>query len=215
MAIIRVTLSMLILFISFYTVTAQAFEGTIRYKNESISDTAYVTYNVSKNLIRIDENNSQGTLTRSTIVNLGSKTVIAIDPLKKLYTDIYPQASSQYSSNDFEILRTGNSKMISGYNCYQWRVRNRSANTEVSYWVAENNFAFYDDLLKTMPLTDNPYTFFLSIPKSEGFLPLDVCERTLLRDIKNKLYVLEVKEQPIAPSFFEVPAGYTQYQVSR
>ncbi len=194
---------------------AQAFEGTIRYKNEGISDTAFVTYNVSNNLIRIDETNTKGTLTRSTIVNLGNKTVTAIDPLKKLYTDIYPRPSSQFSSSDFEINRTGNQRTISGYKCFQWRVKNKAANTEISYWVAEDNFGFFDDLLKTLPLADNQYTFFLSIPKSDGFLPFDICERTLLRDIKNKLYVLDIKKQPIEPSVFQVPAGYSQYQVSR
>lgn len=180
-----------------------------------MSDTAYVTYNVSKNLIRIDENNNNGILTRSTIVNLGSKTITAIDPQKKLYTDIYPKASSQHAPTDFEINRTGNSKTISGYTCYQWRVRNKKANTEISYWVAENNFNFFEDLLQTLPFTDNPFTFFLSIPGSDGFLPFDMCERTLLRDIKNKLSVLYIKEQSIEASFFEIPRGYNQLQSMR
>ena len=215
MAIIRIILSLFIVLVAPILAVGQAFEGTIRYKNESISDTAYVTYNVSKNLIRIDETSSTGQLTRSTIVNLGNKTVTALDPLKKLYTDIYPKPANQFTSSDFEINRTGNQKMISGYKCYHWRVKNKSANTEISYWVAEDNFGFFDELLKTLPLADNQYTFFLSIPQSEGFLPLDICERTLLRDIKNKLYLLDIKKQPIEPSVFEVPVGYSQYQASR
>jgi len=193
----------------------KSFQGEIKYKSESLSDTAYITYNIKENLVRVDEADSKGKVYQSTIVNIAKGTVTAIDPNKKLYTDIYPKPFSQYASSDFEIVRTGNYKYINGYKCFQWRVRNRSAQSEIAYWVAEEDFTFYDDLLKMLPFVNNSYTFFLNIPKPEGFLPMHVCERTLLRDVKNEFYVLDITEKTVDLHLFEIPKNYEKLQVRR
>ncbi|MCH7657168.1 MAG: hypothetical protein IIB05_02460 [Bacteroidetes bacterium] len=37
---------------------------------------------------------------------------------------------------------------IFNYKCYQWRVRNKEKNTEVAYWVFNDDFNFFNDLFK-------------------------------------------------------------------
>jgi hypothetical protein len=193
----------------------EKFSGTITFKNQNLTDTAYVTYNILNNLIRIDEADPHGKVYRSTIVDLETQSVKAIDPSKKMFTTVYPAQSGFRQPSGLEILRTGNYKYINGYQCYQWRIKDKELNTEVSYWVAESNFNFYADLVKAIPLTDNPYTFFLSIPIASNSIPMEMSERTLLRDLKSHLSVLNITEAILDPSLFEIPAGYSEFQTMR
>ena len=46
-----------------------------------------------------------------------------------------------------------------GYKCYQWRVKNLEENTEISYWVAEDNFMFFEELEILGKKFENVYTY--------------------------------------------------------
>ena len=43
------------------------------------------------------------------------------------------------NESDFEVIPTGvpskNMKTIKGYECQQWRVKNKSQKTEITFWV--------------------------------------------------------------------------------
>jgi hypothetical protein len=193
---------------------AQDFEGKIFLISNSLYDTLYYTYSVKGKYIKIDELNKQKKLTKALIINTENKSIIAINTVKKLYTRL-PIDESQNEKDDqgFDVIKTINFKIINGYKCNLWRVRNKDLNTDISYWVAVDKFSFFDNLIKTLHTNEKYLSFFLKLPSIEGAMPMMSVERTLLRDEKNCITVLEVNKKKINDSLFIVPNDYKQFDV--
>lgn len=98
--------------------------------------------------------------------------------------------------------------MINNYRCYQWRVKNIDRNSEVAYWVLQNNFYFFDNLVKLLNQTDKIYEYFEKIPETQGFFPLLCVERTLLRREKFRISVVDINPQKIDKSNFNIPSDF-------
>jgi len=185
-----------------------AFEGKIELIQESYYETSYFTYFVKNEKVRIDKFDSNQNLNQSMLINLESKQVIVLSPSKKLYTKL-PVKEDHHDSNDsFIILKTDNSRMVGEYKCYQWRVKNKERNTEVAYWVSQNNFYFFEELVKLLNRTDKTYEFFEKIPETQGFFPMLSIERTLLRKEKSRLSVVNISDKKVSDNLFAIPSGY-------
>lgn len=206
-------LSILLLYVSI-SVFAQEFEGKIFLISNSQFDTLYYTYTVKSQYIKIDEYNKQKRLTKALIINTETNSIIAINPAKKLYTRI-PVTENQAESDEqgFDVIKTTNFKDINGYKCNLWRVRNKELNTDVSYWVAVDKFSFFDDLIRTLHTNDKYLSFFLKLPNLEGAMPMMSVERTLLRDEKASLTVLEIDKKKINDSMFTIPSDYKPFDI--
>ena len=81
-------------------------------------------------------------------------------------------------------------------------------NTEIAYWVSQNNYYFFEDLVKLLNNTDKTYEFFEKIPETQGFFPLLSVERTLLRKEKNRLYVINISTNLISDNLFKIPSDF-------
>jgi len=182
---------------------------------KTVSDTSYYSYNVKDNLVRIDELDKNKKINKALIINLEDKSVIAINPSKKLFTAL-PRKKNITLSDDggFDVIKTTNFRTINGYNCNQWRVRNRGLNTEVTYWVAEDKFTFFDELIRVLSTSDRSFSFFLQIPDNQGAMPMLSVERTLLRDEKNSLAVLQINETIVNSALFQVPKDYKTFETN-
>jgi len=206
-------LSVFLLFFGFSSFS-QDFEGKIFLISNSMFDTLYYTYTVKGNYIKIDEFNKQKKLTKALIINTYNKSIIAINPSKKLYTKIpVPELQTESDDQGFDIIKTTNFKEINGYKCNLWRVRNKELNSDVSYWVAIEKFKFFDELIKTLHTNEKYLSFFLKLPSLEGAMPMLSVERTLLRDEKMSLSVLEVRKKKIKDTLFFVPNDYKYYDI--
>ena len=71
--------------------------------------------------------------------------------------------------------------------CYQWSVKCKEKNTEISYWVTQNNFDFLEKMVKILNQTERSWEFFTHIPQNQGFFPMLSVERNLVRDEKIEL----------------------------
>jgi len=206
-------LSIFLFFLGFSSF-CQDFEGKIFLISNSMYDTLYYTYTVKGNYVKIDEFNKQKKLTKALIINTENKSIIAINPAKKLYTKIpVPDSQTESDEQGFDIIKTTNFKDINGYKCNLWRVRNRELNTDVSYWVAIDKFSFFDELIKTLHTNEKYLSFFLKLPSLDGAMPMLSVERTLLRDEKMSMSVLEVSKKRINDSLFLVPNDYKYYDI--
>lgn len=186
---------------------SQNFEGRIYFQKQTISDTAYYTYNIKNGFIRIDEYNRMHELQKSVIFDLEKRTIVALNPHKKLYTHLAPPKTR--NSNDAAlIIKSNNYRIINGYKCYQWRVKNVEKNTEVAYWVAQHEFKCFDQLLSLWHSKDSNLDFFLDFPETKGYLPMLSVERTLLRDEKTRLAILQIEKEKIDDSLFQIPSSY-------
>lgn len=186
----------------------ESFEGSIKMVQESCYETSYFTYFVNGENVRIDKFDDNHTPIQSIIVNLKDKQVHILSPNKKLFTKLDVKYSPSENSSDFSILKTENSKLIDNQLCYQWRVKNLESNTEVAYWVIQNNFYFFEELIKILNMVDKSFDYFEKIPESQGFFPLLTVERTLLRKEKNRLSILQINNKSIEENIFEIPNDF-------
>ncbi|MBK8805399.1 MAG: DUF4412 domain-containing protein [Bacteroidales bacterium] len=198
-----------------YTSYGQDFEGTINMIKKTISDTSYITYNVKGEYIRIDEFDKYKRLQRYFLINTNDKSVFAINPLKKMYATLPIKNTNNENNNDFQIIKTTHYTIINEYKCFQWRVKNIKQNTEVSYWVPEDDFPFFTDLVKTWNTPDKNFSFYLMIPNNQGKMPMLAIERTLLRDEKTRLAVTNISKSELNDTLFKIPTSYKNYQPAR
>ena len=186
----------------------ETFEGSIKMVQKSFYETSYFTYFVNRENVRIDKFDDNHIPTQSIIVNLKDKQVHVLNPHKKLFAKLDINSTPSDNSNDFSILKTENSKLIDNHLCYQWRVKNKESNTEVAYWVIQNNFYFFEELIELLNRVDNSFKYFEKIPGSQGFFPLLTVERTLLRKEKNRLSVLQINNKALEKNIFEIPNDF-------
>ncbi len=195
---------------------SKTFEGIIFFSMELLYDTLYYTYYVKDHMVRLDEfyqcrnckvpNNYM-------LFNLQKKEIVAVSPIRKMYINL---PVNEYKENpitdkDYTIIKTNNNKKILGYKCYQWRVRNKNQNTEISYWVAKDEFNFFINLLKLWNRNEKHAQYFLKIPDNNGVFPLLSEERTTLREEKMTLRVLVLQKRALDDNLFKIPSDYKRY----
>lgn len=190
---------------------SQQFEGKIYFQKKSFSDTVYFTYNIKNTNIRIDEYNSLNEINKSIIFDVVNKTIVALNPHKQLYTTITAEKNNKKNDNCL-ITKSQNYRIINGYKCYQWRVKNIAKNTEVAYWVAKHEFEYFDELLRLWHSQDNNLDFYLELPNVSGYLPMLSVERTLLRDEKVSMAVINIEKTNIDETIFNIPPDYKSFK---
>ncbi len=195
------------------TCWSAGFEGSISLIKESFYDTTFFNYFVSDGKIRIEEFNSKKLLQHIYIVNTLNDEVIIIDPVKKLYTKLRKKPLNCNNDAQCAVLKSVNSKMINGIRCYQWRVKCKDKNTEISYWVTQNDFYFFEKMAKIFNATDRSLEFFNHIPLSQGFFPMLSVERNLVRDEKMRTAVLNIERKSVDSALFRIPFNYKLYSI--
>ena len=199
-----------LILVSITAAWAQTFEGSIEFKKILPNDTSIYVYHVKGNKVRIDEMGADGkTLEGSMLLNLADKKIYALSHDRKLYME-RPYKNEQTSKMNLEVERSANSKFINGFECSQWRVKNKDKDSEITSWVAQGNFDFFLPLLQLLNRKDNFATFYLQVPDTKGFFPMLAVERTLLRDEKGRLQVTKVSKKSPDAAFMEIPKGYVK-----
>ncbi len=186
------------------------FEGEVSYVKTTFSDTLYYVYTIKNDCVRIDEYDKYKRTIRAYIVNLQDKSVMIINPNKRVYTQLesFP-VSNKYVQN-MEVIHTGNYKYINGYKCSQWRVKNIEENTEITYWIAGDNFNFYTPMSQVAMSLEDHFLFFKALPQSkmQGVMPMMIENKTLLRASKATFCVTKINSHPVDTSVFNI----SQYQ---
>jgi len=187
------------------------FEGVVELVQKNLYDTNRFTFYVTNNKIRVYKNPNQKSKSESLVFNLKNETITALNDLKKQYYKLPIKPIVVEANADYKIIKTNNYKKIIGYNCSQWRVKNNTKNTEITYWVVGKKYDFYKKLLKLWNKTENCYKYFLTIPDVDGYIPLCQVERTLLRDVKSTITITKIKEQKVDTNLFNVPNNYSLF----
>ena len=200
-------LSFVILFSGMFN-SPDAFEGSIEVVCSSFYDTSYYTYYVKNENVRIDKFDENNSLTQSMIIDLEKDEIFILSPEKKLYKQLTLNKEVADAEEGFIILKTENSRTVNGYECYQWRVKNAERNMEVAYWVWQDNFYFFEELVHLLNRADKIYEFFDKIPETQGFFPMLTVERTLLRREKSRASVVNINKKAVDESVFNIPSDY-------
>ncbi len=190
---------------------ADGFEGSLQIIKTSYYDTTYIIYHIKDNKIRVEEYSSDTRLLNSYLIDIDKNIIYALDPENKLYKQIITKPFVLTENSDIEIIKSENFIYLNGYQCNQWRVRNKLRNTEIAYWVAKDDFFFYDKLLRLINYTDKTEHYFLFIPGIDGFMPMMAIERTVLRDEKSRYEVKRIEREVLDNSLFTIPVNYRQF----
>lgn len=193
-----------------------AFEGNIHLTRQSRYDTTYLIFYIKASRVRVDEFSSSGKLTKTLLVNLDTNNILALSPELKMYADITNKEA--VDNPKVEINKTENFKMIEGKKCYQWRVRSRSTDCEVTYWVTELQLPEIKYLFHVLEATESYSSipsYYLQIPASNGFVPMVAIERNLVREQKQLIKITSINPQKVSSGLFNVPADYRSLCLSK
>lgn len=190
---------------------AYGFEGNITFVKQTYYDTSYFTYTVKDKMVRIDEKNSQNQIIQSLIIDLQNNKIVALSPSQRMYTYIQSSNKQWAAQKDVTYIKSDNFKYIDGHKCYLWRVRNVNTNTEVSLWVSESDFDFFDKVTEMLGGSEDYSRFclyFNNIPNSRGYFPILTVEKTLLREEKSKIAVQHIDAKKVDSRLFSIPNNY-------
>lgn len=208
----------LILFIPFIaggineSAAGNNFEGQITFVKKTQYDTVYIHYFVKDNKVRINQYTNDGDLIKSLLGDFDKDSIIAIDPSRKMYKPLNLETELTLNKNrsELEIQKTGNHKIINGVKCYQWRVKDRNSNSEVAYWVADENFNFINKLVQLLKNTDRMCHYYSFFQDKSGSIPFVTVERTLVRKEKQRVILSHIEEKEIDDSYFNIPSSYVE-----
>lgn len=186
----------------------KGFQGSLQVVNSTCYDTTLYLLYIKESKIKLNEFDKFGYLINSYLIDLNKNNIYALNPEKKLYSilDVHPFVPN--NPDEYEIIKTENFQFINGYKCYQWRVKDKSKNTEIAYWVTKDDFNFYNKMLSILNKSDKTFNFFLLIPNNDGYIPMLTEERTLLRNTKSKVQVIRIERENLNNKIFEIPPDY-------
>jgi hypothetical protein len=190
------------------------FEGSIKFAQVSGKDTLYYSYEVKNRMVRLEiheDRSNEKSMDDYMLFDLDKGKITALKPSRKIYINVAPKQYVVANDPNFKIIKSKNCKKIFNYKCYQWRVKNLEQNTEISYWVANDNFDFFDDFLRLWNRSEKHAVYFLQIPDINGYFPMVSDERTVLRDQKMKLEVIEISKKKMDDKLFQIPKDFTSY----
>jgi len=190
----------------------QNFEGEISVVKKTLSDTLYYSYSIKNDKVKVDEYDKYKRLQKSYIINTKDSSLFAINYNQKVYTKVAVDKSHTFPKSNRTVINTGVFKYINGYKCYQWRVRDFSTNTEMAYWVPENNFNFFMPMVYLWNSVEEDFGYYLSLPAKVQGMPLLTESRTLLRDDKGSYSVVSIDKKSIQDSEFEIPATFSFFE---
>ncbi len=191
------------------------FEGIIKFVQRTFSDTTYYTYYIKNHYVRLvinDRCDDTEIDDDAIIFDLDKKTIKALKPSLRIYKDIDVKPYIPEKSDNFKIIKNEkNSKLIHGYLCEQWRVRNRKENTEITYWVTKGNYTFFVDFLKLWNRKEKHSRYYLQLKDSKGYFPIKSVERSAFRDVRMELEVVKIEPKKLEDTLFIIPDDYKNY----
>jgi uncharacterized protein YneR len=192
---------------------AQSFEGTIEFTRKTSIDTTKYKYHVKDNMVRIEEIGSNGQIAGIMIVNTKERKAKSLSPERKLYMDMESSNSSFIKIDGSEVKKGKSSKTIAGYKCNEWTVSNKQQNTAITYYIAKDNFDFFEDLLIALNRKDKFATYYQQLPETSNSFPFLAIEKDLSTGKeKAKLEVDKVIKKPIDAKLFEIPSDYKKFE---
>lgn len=188
------------------------FKGTLEYIEFTPFDTTYYKVYVTDGKIRIDSydnKNTKGEAEKTIIYNLRENKVIAMKPSDKMYKTLDVSGNNNYNVDGCEIiLNKNNYKYINGYKCVQYRIKNVKENTDITYWIPEEDFPFYYEMVSMKRSMHRVHKYFFMLPNYKVAFPMQTVERSLLREEKSSYKVTGFIESTVNDEMFEIPEDY-------
>ena len=196
-----------------YSAFAQSFEGVIEFKKASTIDTTNYIYYVKDNMVRIDEIGTKShKVEGSFIIDLDAKTMKSLNHERKLYMD-QPTPAAPTIKGTCSVKKGQNVKNLQGYKCVEYIVTNNDENTQISYYIADGKFSFFDKLLRQLNRKDKSSTYYLQIQDIKNMFPMLSVQTDISTGKETtKLEVTKITKKVVDPTMFEIPKGYNKFE---
>ena len=194
---------------SMLTANAQ-FEGTIDVKRTKGTKVTNFRYHVAGNLLRIEELDANGNIKHIMLVDADEQTCYTINTQRKVWMDAYN--NRRVLSVNSRVTKTENTKMIAGYKCTEYIVRNEEEGSEVHYWLGGEEFGFFLPTLQVMNRKDKLARYFQMIKDAGAALPIVGEEQDLNGKVRMRLEVVGFTKGEVDDSMFDIPEGYTEFE---
>lgn len=206
-------ISVIILVIAGVSVTfAQSFEGTIEFKRVTDADTSNYIYYVKDAHVRIDEIGGKSHKPEgSYLIDMDDKTITALNHERKLYMD-QPTPPAPITKGTFSVKKGQTPKNLQGYKCTEYTITNTEENTQITYWLADGKFSFFEKLLRQLNRKDKSSIYFLQLPDIKNTFPMLSVQQGLDGKDVVKLEVTKITKKEVDPALFELPKGYSKFE---
>lgn len=189
------------------------FEGTLTYViHTEQGQTQTMNYSMKGNKVRMDMNIPGVPVTMQPAIIFDNDTHMMYTVITQLksYMEI-PMDSLANKSNkyneDEKPVKTGQTKMIAGVKCVEWKVKNDDE--ETTLWNAPNfgNFIFGKDngFFGSGPTPD-----WAKEMTKNGFFPFQIISKDANGNVVMTMEVTHVDRKNLEASLFKVPSGYNK-----
>ena len=194
------------------TTVAQSFEGIIEFKKSSTTDTTSYVYTVKNNMVRIDEIGSKSRKVEgSFLVDLDAKTMKFLNHDRKLYGDQNTPAAPVIKGT-CTVKKGQNVKNLQGFKCVEYIVTNNEETTQVTYYIADGKFSFFEKLLRQLNRKEKSAIYFLQIAEVKNMFPMLSIQTDLAGKETSRLEVTKISKKEVDPAVFEIPKGYNKFE---
>ncbi len=195
------------------TITAQNFSGSIEFKYYNQKDTNTNIYLVKDKLIKLDQyGKKSNAIEGSFIFDLTENKIKFVNPKRKVWGE-HKSETPPIVKGVCTVTKGTSTKSIQGIKCTEYTVQNSEENTVITYWVAENKFAFFAPVIKLWNRKDKQSIYFNQIKDlPDGSMPL-LSEEKQLSDGKllTKLEVVKIGRKVPDDASLAVPANYNKF----
>ena len=192
---------------------AQAFEGIIEFKKQTINDTVSYIYYIKGDKIRLDEIGSKSKKVEgSFLIDLKTNQMTSLSHDRKLYIE-QGSGSPAAMKGKAEIQKTENTKTIQGTKCTEYIIKNAEDKIQITYWMGEGNYNFFFKLLKVLNRKDKSALYVQQLTNVDGMFPFLSTQVNLETGKEEvKMEVTKLQKKIINDNLFVIPAGYQKFQ---
>lgn len=189
---------------------AQGFEGVITIKETKRNAVITKKVYVKGDQIRVETYlpNDDNALKGVRLVDLKTGKVTALLPSRKLYLDVPNRNVNRPLA--VEVNKTDEKATLLGRECKKVIVTAKAKQTQVEFWISNDNFTFYAPLMERLNKNENIATFFGKLAdKESGAMPLKMIEKRLDGTEVMKREVTSITSETVEDDKFIIPEGYS------
>jgi Domain of unknown function (DUF4412) len=220
---LMVLLALTILFISGTLSMAQGdFEGKIKFKITHDAEVMFLDYFIKGENLRMEMGNNA----EAVFIKSEGKSIVLM-PEEKMYLDLdnsilgkmpgmtgmnEDEENEENDREDFDIdkYRTGKTKTILGYECYQWIFKDNEEDDEVEAWVTNELGNF---MLMSSPMGGGFSPGWGSSINNNGFFPILVITRDEDGEENSRFEATEVNKQSLSNKLFNPPSNFSEMKI--
>ena len=190
----------------------KSFEGQIDFMQYNGIDTTYFSYYVKTTHVKIVNSdiktgNDEGIY----LIDLTTKTTLALSPIRKIYKD-QPSPAPVKPSGTPKVTKTTNTKTINGLKCTQYDVVDAEEGIKVTYWIASGDYEFFLPMMNILNRKDKFSQYYMAISGTSNMFPMEAYETDMSGASKGFIKATKVTSGKIADGTFAIPAGYNKFE---